>query len=93
MFFSELLACKKKPEILPLATALIACLRNQFNHAFALLIFMPARFKSINYYQNRPKIKLSRQRKLQNLRALGAPLPNSEITPPLLIFGYAPELQ
>ena len=45
--------------MLPLATALIARLRNQLNHVFTLLIVMPERFKSINYYLNRPKIELS----------------------------------
>ena len=39
----------KKAEILPLATALIAHLRSQFNYVFTLLIVMPGRFKSINY--------------------------------------------
>ena len=57
MFFSDLPAFKKA-EILPLATALIARLRSQFNHVFTLLIVMPGRFKSINHYLNRPKIKL-----------------------------------
>ena len=37
---------------------------SEFNHVFALLISMPPefslmpRFKSINFYQNKPKIKL-----------------------------------
>ena len=30
---------------------------NPYNYAFALLIFMP-RFDSINFYQNRPRIRL-----------------------------------
>ena len=64
MFFPDLPACKKKAEILPLATALIARLRSQFNHVFTLLIVMPGRFKSINYYLNRPKIKLSLPKKI-----------------------------
>ena len=50
--------------MLPLATALIARLRSQFNHVFTLLIVMPERFKSINYYLNRPKIKLSLAKKI-----------------------------
>ena len=58
-FFPDLPACMKKAEMLPLATALIARLRSQLNHVFALLIVMPECFKSINYYLNRPKIKLS----------------------------------
>ena len=59
MFFPDLPACIKQAEMLPLATALIARLRSQLNHVFALLLVMPERFKSINYYLNRPKIKLS----------------------------------
>ena len=58
-FFPDLPACKKKAEILLLATALIARLHSQFDHAFTLLIVMSGHFKSINYYLNRPKIKLS----------------------------------
>ena len=50
--------------MLPLATALIARLRSQLNHVFALLIVMPECFKSINYYLNRPKIKLSLPKKI-----------------------------
>ena len=57
----DLLACNKKAEILPLATALIAYLRSQFNHVFALLVFMPC-FKSINFYQDVPEIKLFLQK-------------------------------
>ena len=52
--------------MLPLAIALIARLRSQLNHVFALLIVMPERFKSINYYFNRPKIKLSLPKKIAN---------------------------
>ena len=63
-FFPDLPACKKKAEILPLATALIARLRSQFNHAFTVLIVMSGRFKSINYYLNKPKIKLSLAKKI-----------------------------
>ena len=37
------------------------------NHGFAMLIFMP-RFKSITFYQNRPKIKLFLQKKQQNFK-------------------------
>ena len=37
----------KKAEILPLSRCLIARLPYQFNHIFALLIFMPAHFKNI----------------------------------------------
>ena len=59
--FYHLPTCNKKAEILPLATALIAHLRSQFNYAFALLIPMPC-FKSVNFYHNRPKIKLFLQK-------------------------------
>ena len=45
-FFPDLPASIKKAEILPLATALIARLRSQFNHVFTLLIVMPERFKN-----------------------------------------------
>ena len=48
---------KKRTEILPLATSHLVYICNLFNHVFAQLIFIP-RFKSINSYQNRPKIKL-----------------------------------
>ena len=34
-------ACNKKAEILPLASALVAHLRSQFNHVFALLVSTP----------------------------------------------------
>ena len=64
MFFPDLPACIKKAEMLPFATALIARLRSQLNHVFALLIVMPERFKSINHYLNRPKIKLSLPKKI-----------------------------
>ena len=63
---------KKRTEILLLAISHIAHLCNQFNCLFALLIPMP-RFKSINFYQNRPEIKLFLQKKkLQKFRAFGA---------------------
>ena len=65
MFFFQIYRLvKKKAEILPLATALIARLRSQFNHAFTVLIVKSGRFKSINYYLNRPKIKLSLPKKI-----------------------------
>ena len=65
MFFFQIYwLVKKKAEILPLATALIARLHSQFNHAFTVLIVMSGRFKSINYYLNRPKIKLSLAKKI-----------------------------
>ena len=45
MFFSRFTGLqKKKAEILPLATALIARLHSQFDHAFTLLIVMSGHF-------------------------------------------------
>ena len=64
-------------EILPLTTAIIARLHDHFYPVFALLISMP-RFKNINFYQNRPIIKLL-AKTLQNLQALG-PLPSVTLT-------------
>ena len=56
---------------------------------FALPISKP-RFKSIIFYQNSPQIKLVLQKKMQNLRALGAPPPDPKTAPPPLeISGYA----
>ena len=51
-----------------------------YNYAFALLIFMP-RFDSINFYQNRPRIRLFFH-KTQNFRAQGAPPPEPRNSPP-----------
>ena len=68
--FPHLPACKKKDEILLLATALIARLHNQFDHAFTLLIVMSGHFKSINYYLNKHKIKLSLPKKIAKFSAL-----------------------
>ena len=64
----------KRAEILLLATSHIAHLRNQFSSVFALLISMP-RSKSINIYQNRPKIKLFSQ-KTTKFSSAGAPPPD-----------------
>ena len=73
-FFPDLPACKKKKaEILLLATALIACLHSQFDHAFTLLIVMSGHFKSINYYLNKPKIKLSLPKKIAKFFSTLAP--------------------
>ena len=75
----------------PLATSHrpIASLCNQFNNAFVLLISMP-HFQSINFYENRPKIKLFLQ-KYPKFSSAGAP-PKIYKTapPPLQTFGYAP---
>ena len=69
MIYGTVLACTvnqagtvselKRSEVLPLATSRIVntYLCNQFNYVFALLISM-SHFKSMNFYQSRPKIKL-----------------------------------
>ena len=68
---------------MPLATALIARLRSQFKHVFTLLIVMPGHFKSINYYLNRPKIKLSLPKKdCKIFRVLSALPPDPRDSPP-----------
>ena len=45
------------------------------------------RFKSINFYQYRPKIKLVFAKKLQNFQALGSPPPDPHINLPIVDFG------
>ena len=78
---------------MPLATALIARLRSQFNHAFTVLIVMSGRFKSIDYYLNRPKIKLSLAKKDCKVLSTLAPDPRDSRPPPgLNISGYASAL-
>ena len=65
-----------KTEVLPLATSHRANVHlcNGFSHVFALLVLVSTpHFKSINFYQTRPKIKFFRK-KIQNFWALGAPL-------------------
>ena len=81
--FFDLQACNKKAEILPLATTLITHVRGQFIHVFALLISMP-RFKSINFCQNRPKIKILLQK---NCKISDRIAPGSQIAPLLQICG------
>ena len=52
------------------------------------------RFNTINFYQNKPKIKLFLPKKMQNFRALAAPPPhlrNNTTAPLLQISGYAPD--
>ena len=55
---------------------------------FALPISMP-RFKSINFYQKKPKIKLFSEKKMQNFWALGAqtpePFPHCKFLATLLV--------
>ena len=82
------------------------------NHVFALLIFMPPEFslkpdfKSINFYQNKAKIKLFLQKKKIFLSAGGsAPRPpmvsggqGGAFRPqkeplPLQISGYSPDIK
>ena len=70
--FHDSPAGNERTENPPLAIAYTAHLCNQFNHEFAVLIFMP-RFKSINFYQNTSKITLFLQKKLQNLQMPGLP--------------------
>ena len=60
----------------------------QFNPVFALLNSMP-HFKSINFYQNEPKIKLFLQ-KFKIFERLGLS-PQTPKIAPLQISGYAPE--
>ena len=49
-------------------------------------------FKSINFYQNRSKIKLFLQNKNKKIfRALSSPPPHPQSSPTLQISGYAPE--
>ena len=67
-------------ETLAIATSHIAHLCKSYNYVFAPQISMP-RFNSINFYQNRPKIKLFCQ-KIQNFLALGAPPKKTETVPP-----------
>ena len=77
-----------RTEILPLATShiTIAQLRNhRAKYIFALLIFMP-HFKSINFYQNKPKIKLILE-KIQNFRELELHLQTPK-TDPLPLTAY-----
>ena len=66
----------KRTKILAIATSHIAHIRNYYNHAFALLMSVP-RFNSINFYQNKPKIKLCLPKKLKIFRAIGALPPDS----------------
>ena len=60
-----------------------------YNYAFALLIFMP-RFDNINFYQNRPRIRLFFQKNTKFLSAWGsAPRPPQQSSP-LQNSAYAP---
>ena len=58
-------------------------------HVFAQLISIP-HFKSINFYQNRPKIKLFKI-KQQNFELWGLHLLTPKTALPLQISGYAPK--
>ena len=55
----------------------------EYNHVFALLIFMP-RFNSINFYQNRPKTELFLPKKYKNFESLGLHPQTSDTVPPLI---------
>ena len=63
----------KRTDILSTATSHIALLWNLYNHVFALLISMP-RFNSINFYQNRPKIKIFLPKKYKIFERWGSAL-------------------
>ena len=71
MIYGTYQLANKGTEILPLATSHKAVA--QFNHAFAVLIFMPY-FKNINFYQDRPKIKQFLQKNAQFSSAGGGAL-------------------
>ena len=54
--YDLLVGNKARTKVLPLTTAYIAHLRNQFDHVFTVLIFLP-RFKTIYFYRKTRKIK------------------------------------
>ena len=103
--------CPQTPEKVP-PPLQISGYAPEFNHVFALLIFMPPEFslkpdfKSINFYQNKAKIKLFLQKKPFFLSA-GAPHPDpqwysadrAELPDPrksasqLQISGYSPDIK
>ena len=68
------------------------------NHVFVQLIFMPPEFslmprlKSINFYQNKPKIKLFLQKnKKFQVTSIRAPKPQIQPLHPLQVSGYVPD--
>ena len=63
---------KKKAEILLLATALIACLHSQFDHAFTLLIVMSGHFKALIITSISLKLSYLCQKRLQNFQHSGS---------------------
>ena len=70
---NKLQLVNKSTEILRLATSHIAHLCNQFSHVFALLISMLfLTLKSINFYQDRAKIKLFSPKNAKCLSAGGS---------------------
>ena len=81
----------KQTEILAIATSHITHLCNLYYvHVFALLISMPG-FHSINFYQNRPKVKLFFPKKYKTFERWGL-RPKIPVTaPPLQISDYAPD--
>ena len=83
-----------RTEILLLATfhIAIAYLRNQFADVFALLISM-LHFKSINFYQNRPKIKFFLRKKYKTFHRCGLSFQIPKQPTPLQISGHALEIQ
>ena len=61
------------PEILLLATALIACLRSQFNHAFTVLIVMSGTFlKALIITSIGLKLSYLWQKRLQSFKRSGS---------------------
>ena len=68
--YYDLTACNKKANNLPLTIALIAHLRSQFNHVYALLITMP-RLKALIFAKIGLKLSYF-CKKMQSLRKLGA---------------------
>ena len=80
-----------RTEILAIATSQIVHLCNQYNHAFIQLISMP-RFNSINFYQNRPKIKLFLPPKIYKIFERWGLRPQTLVTIPPFRFLATPLL-
>ena len=73
-----------RTEILEIATCHIAHLCNWYNHAFAVLIFMP-RFNSINFHEISIK-ELFLQKKKKHFLSAEAPPPDHRNSVPLCRF-------
>ena len=74
--------------MLPLATAHIACLCKQFDQVCTTNFY--ARFKTIIFYQNSPKIKLFLKKKCKIFKRWVLCPQTPPHSPPLRISGYAP---